>query len=198
VDEDLDHVIWDTQRRMKRENDAVFLQALPAEAPPLPQGKRLVASLAYTLPQAAAAVRGGVVERCFVAGPAPAPAPTTAPAQATMSSGAATAAGGGDGATPATAGGGKDGETKEDQGCSCCRLVTVIICFPILAVLWLLGAVIWLILLPLKCCCPCCGFPLQWAADLVLWLMKAPANALLWATGDKKEEDGGQEGKQTK
>lgn len=103
----------DTQRRMKRENDAVFLQALPGEVPALPDGKRLVSSLAYALPPAAAEVKGGVVERCFVAGPA---AATQAPGVVTMSGGAAAA---GTGAAAAAAGG--DGGAKAEQGCSCCR-----------------------------------------------------------------------------
>ena len=105
----------DTQRRMKRENDAVFLQALPGEVPALPDGKRLVSSLAYALPPAAPEVKGGVVERCFAAGPA---AATQAPGVVTMSGGAVAAAGAGAGAAAAA---GADGGAKAEQGCSCCR-----------------------------------------------------------------------------
>ena len=198
VDEELDRVVYDSQRRMQRENDSAYLQPVPAQVPALPEGRRLVGSLPYALPQPAAAAREGVVERCFTAGPAPPAAPTDAPAAVEMHSGAAAAAGAGAGAAAAATGAtaaaaGPDGK-GEEQGCSVCRWVVMILCFPILLVLWVLGAIVWVLLLPLKCCVPCCGFPLQWAADVVLWLMRAPARGLLWATGkEEQKEEGGKE-----
>ena len=71
---------------------------------------------------------------------------------------------------------------------------------PILVALWLVGAVIWVLLLPLKCCCPCCGMPIGWAASLVLWLLALPARGLRYAAGspfeDDKKEGGGKEQQQ--
>jgi hypothetical protein len=206
TDEDLEHLIYKNQQQLKRDNDKVFLQPIPSEVPPLPEGTCLVSALPYSLPQPAAAVKEGVVERCFVAGPPPPAAPTQAAVAAGVD-GAAVAAGAGAGADAAGQGsapvgasapgvaaqpGGK-GEEVEQQGCSCCRVVVVAICSPILALLWLLGALIWVLLLPLKCCFPCCGFPLQWAADAVLWLMRAPARGLMYATGEKEKREGGPE-----
>lgn len=117
VDEELERVLNDTQRRMKRENDAVFMQPVPSEAPPLPDGKRLASSVAYALPPPTAEVKDGVVERCFAAGPA---AAMQAPAVATMSAGGA-AAGAGSAAAGAAAAAGGDGSAPAEQGCSCCR-----------------------------------------------------------------------------
>lgn len=117
VDEELERVLNDTQRRMKRENDAVFMQPVPSEAPPLPDGKRLASSVAYALPPPAAEVKDGVVDRCFAAGPA---AAMQAPAVATMSAGGA-AAGAGAAAAGAAAAAGGDGSAPAEQGCSCCR-----------------------------------------------------------------------------
>lgn len=54
---------------------------------------------------------------------------------------------------------------------------------PFLGIISLVGAVVWIILLPLKClCCPLgCAAQLLWSA--VEWLLKAPFRALLWASG---------------
>lgn len=54
---------------------------------------------------------------------------------------------------------------------------------PFLVIISLVGAVVWLVLLPLKClCCPIgCAAQLLWSA--VEWLLKAPFRALLWASG---------------
>ena len=40
---------------MKRENDIIYMKAVPRELPPLPEGKRLVTAAAYSLPAAAPA-----------------------------------------------------------------------------------------------------------------------------------------------
>lgn len=89
--------------------------------PPLPEGRRLVSPAAYALPPPAPAVKEGVVERCFGAGP---PVPTQAPDTVVMSGGAA-AAGTAAGAAAGTAAGPSPGKAAagEEQGCSCCRCV---------------------------------------------------------------------------
>ncbi len=63
------------------------------------------------------------------------------------------------------------------------RLAQVFIAMPFLVIISLVGAVVWLVLLPFKClCCPCgCAAQLLWSA--VEWLLKAPFRALLWASG---------------
>ena len=61
--------------------------------------------------------------------------------------------------------------------------VQVFIAMPFLVIISLVGAIVWIILLPLKClCCPIgCAAQLLWSA--VEWLLKAPFRALLWASG---------------
>ena len=202
VDEELERVLSDTQRRMQRENDSVFLQRVPAEAPPLPAGRRLVSALSYVLLPAAEAARDGVVERCFEAGPA---GPADAPAQAAMSTGGggtAAAAGGAAaaaGAAPVVgalhSGGAAHAGDAASGGCSCCRVLAFAVAAPLLALLWLLGALIHILLLPLKCCCPCLGLPLGWLADAMLWLMGLLPGALLWATGSENDSSKAAAGK---
>ena len=59
----------------------------------------------------------------------------------------------------------------------------VVVAAPFLAIISLVGAIVWVILLPVKCfCCPIgCAAQLLWSA--VEWLLKAPFRALLWASG---------------
>lgn len=194
VDEDLERIISDTQRRMQRENDTVYVQRVAAEVPPLPAGKRLVSPLPYVLPQPAPAVKSGVVERCFGEGPAPAAAaaaPMAAPGAQAMHAGGspAAAAGGVAGASAAGGATAASGSGGSEPGCSCCRWLAFMVACPVLVALWLVGAVLWVLLLPLKCCCPCIGLPLQWLIDLVLGLMKLPARGLLWATGSEAQPE---------
>lgn len=68
------------------------------------------------------------------------------------------------------------------------RWLVFLLTAPILVALWLVGAVLWVVLLPLKLCCPCCGLPIGWAASLVLWLLALPARGLRYAAGSPFEE----------
>jgi len=45
------------------------------------------------------------------------------------------------------------------------------------------GAIVWVLLLPLKCCCCPLGCAAQLLWNVVEWLLKAPLRALLWASG---------------
>lgn len=59
----------------------------------------------------------------------------------------------------------------------------VIIAFPILLIISLVGVVMWVVLLPVKIvCCPV-GCAVQLAWDVVEWVIKAPFRGLLWASG---------------
>ena len=49
-DDELDRVLYDTLRRIDKENSAVYYQRVPETAPPLPEGKRLAAATAFELP----------------------------------------------------------------------------------------------------------------------------------------------------
>lgn len=177
---------------MQRENDTVYVQRVASEVPPLPAGERLVAPLPFVLPQPAAAVRGGIVESCFGEAPAATAPPTAPPESQAMHAGGSGAAAAGGAAGGAAAGGAAAAASGGgEQGCSCCRWLAFMVACPLLVVLWLVGAVLWVLLLPLKCCCPCIGLPIQWLIDLVLGLMKLPARGLLWATGGEAQTESG-------
>ena len=89
--------------------------------------------------------------------------------------------------------------------CLACRWLVFLLTAPILLALWLVGAVIWLVLLPLKCCCPCCGGA-AWVARQLGAVAPAPAGArAAHAVGkpwdddkpaDKKEQGNQKVGKQ--
>jgi len=104
----------------------------------------------------------------------------------------------------ATAGGDGDdvnggGSAGPDPSC-CCRWLTVALCAPLLLIISALGAVVWLLLLPLKLC-PCTApvaCAAQLAANAVEGLLKAPLRAAMWAAGSggglcgvQEEEEGG-------
>ena len=59
----------------------------------------------------------------------------------------------------------------------------VFIAMPLLLIISLVGAVVWLLLLPLKCCCCPLGCAAQLVWSVVEWILKAPFRAMLWASG---------------
>lgn len=74
------------------------------------------------------------------------------------------------------------------------RWLLVIVAAPVLLVLTLVGAVVWIVLLPVKiCCCPI-GFAAQLAWDALEWLVKAPFRAMLWASGKPWRPDRAERG----
>jgi hypothetical protein len=74
-------------------------------------------------------------------------------------------------------------EHQAAKGGSWWQWLLVIIAMPLLVLVSLVGALVWLLLLPLKCfCCPVgCAVQLIW--NVVEWLLKAPLRAMLWASG---------------
>ena len=92
-------------------------------------------------------------------------------------------------AKPAEAKPGEQGKEEPDQapgrprGGAWWQWLLVIVAMPVLAVISLVGAIVWLLLLPLKCCCCPLGCAAQLVWSAVEWLLKAPFRALLWASG---------------
>ena len=78
-----------------------------------------------------------------------------------------------------TAATGKEGTSDT----ACWRWLLVIIALPLLAIISLIGIVVWIVLLPLKCCCCPVGMMAQLVWDAFEWLIKAPLRGLLWASG---------------
>jgi hypothetical protein len=69
-DGELDRVLYDTLRRIEKENSAVYYQRIPDEAPPLPEGKRLAAATAFDLPPVAKSVKETDISAIFSGLPA--------------------------------------------------------------------------------------------------------------------------------
>ncbi|KAK9798946.1 hypothetical protein WJX73_007519 [Symbiochloris irregularis] len=168
-DADLSTLVDTSSSKVKRENDIVYCQRVPDEIPELPAGKRLAAPIPWQLPPAAAEARADALHRITAPPSAPVPA---AGATARASSAKVSPA---EGAVPE--------EHAEGRGGSCWRWLLVIIAMPFLVVLSVIGAVIWIVLLPLKIvCCPC-GCLIQCMADIVEYILKAPFRGLMWASG---------------
>ena len=55
-DDVLDKVLYDTLRRVERENTTIYYQKLPATAAPLPEGKRLAGAAEFAVPEKAKVV----------------------------------------------------------------------------------------------------------------------------------------------
>jgi hypothetical protein len=113
----------------------------------------------------------------------PAPTPTPPPAQAGV------VAAGFVPAPPGDGGGGGGGGAPS----TCGRWALVALALPLLLAVSLLSALVWIMLLPLKvCCCPVgCAAGAVWA--VVEWGLKAPARALLYASGKPWKPQGGEE-----
>ncbi len=54
---------------------------------------------------------------------------------------------------------------------------------PIQLIISLVGIIIWLLLLPLKCCCCPLAWLVQCIADVMEWLIKAPIRGVMWMVG---------------
>ena len=87
---------------------------------------------------------------------------------------------------PGQSDGSQQAGVSDDQGggnTACWRWLLVIVALPLLAIISVVGIVVWIVLLPLKCfCCPI-GMVAQLIWDVFEWLIKAPLRGLLWASG---------------
>lgn len=181
-DEELSTCMRDTMAAAERDNKA-YMQHVPAQVPELPAAQRLVAVSPWTWPPPAPLLLDNRVEHCFV----DAAKGQTAPASASVIPGTfdgtakdqeGPAAGNGQAAADSGS-----ANSSSNNGSEWWRWLLVFIAAPVLVVISLVGAIVWLVLLPLKClCCPIgCAAQLAW--DCVEWLMKAPFRAILWASG---------------
>jgi hypothetical protein len=64
-------------------------------------------------------------------------------------------------------------------------VLVMVVCYPLLILVSLLGVLVWLLLLPFKLCCCClpcaCAVQLMW--NVVQYLIKAPLHGAIWAAG---------------
>lgn len=105
------------------------------------------------------------------------PAASTGTAAASTSAPAAVVASAGDHDAPP--------HHAEPAQCSPLRCLVYILVCPLLVLISLVGAVVWVLLLPFKLCCCClpCACAVQLAWDVFAWMIRAPLNGLLWAAG---------------
>lgn len=76
-----------------------------------------------------------------------------------------------------------DQHPEASSNTACWRWLLVIIALPLLAIISVIGIVVWIVLLPLKCCCCPVGMVAQLIWDAFEWMIKAPLRGLLWASG---------------
>lgn len=151
---------------------------MPKEAPDPPAPQRLVTVLPLVWPDAPEDVVKHRLDLAVGAGAMPIRAASNgAPlAMQPLASGAAVL----NGTAPAPAS--PPAATPAPQA-AWWRWLLVAIALPLLAVVSLVGVLVWLVLLPVKIlCCPL-GCAAQVLADVVEWVIKAPLRGMLWASG---------------
>ncbi|BDA48020.1 probable BRO1 domain-containing protein BROX [Coccomyxa sp. Obi] len=176
ADLELKDAIEKPYTRAKRDNDSVYFQHVPtADSLAAIEPRRLVTPTPYALPAPALLVNEALPD-AFV----------EVPAEKADKLGGAPAASAAAVAKPGTEekpAGGKDDDKAKAKGGAWWQWLLVIIAMPLLLIVSLVGAVVWVLLLPLKCfCCPIgCAAQLIW--NVVEWLLKAPLRGMLWASG---------------
>lgn len=170
----------------KRENDTILYKHIPEELPSPPEPKRLATPTEYQLPAPSLAVSEGIASVCY-AQPAQlavgaSSAAWTAPQPSTSMPDAKHAVA----SHPQQAVGSEQSAATDQEkppSTACWRWLLVIVALPLLAIMSLIGIVVWIVLLPLKCCCCPVGMIAQLVWDAFEWLIKAPLRGLLWASG---------------
>ena len=173
-----------TAMQCKRENDTIYYNHIPDELPSPPEPKRLANPTEYQLPAPSLAVSEGIASTCYAQNSAGFGSASLAAGQpGTSMSGSkqlvASQPGQQSVRPQQTAATGKEGTSDT----ACWRWLLVIIALPLLAIISLVGIVVWIVLLPLKCCCCPVGMIAQLVWDAFEWLIKAPLRGLLWASG---------------
>ncbi|CAL8462981.1 g2515 [Coccomyxa elongata] len=175
ADLELKDAIEKPYARAKRDNDSVYFQHVPpAHSLAAIEPRRLVTPTPYALPTPALLVNEALLD-AFV----------EAPTEKADNLGAAPAASAAAAAKPGTEKKPADGKDEKagPKGGAWWQWLLVVIAMPLLLIVSLVGAVVWVLLLPLKCfCCPIgCAAQLIWS--VVEWLLKAPLRGMLWASG---------------
>lgn len=146
-------------RSIKADNDTVYYQKVPKELPALPDERRVVSAIPFVLPPPAPLVKEGVLH-CFKS----------------------------DVAKASSENNGKLGHENSEMhqsrvAFSLWRWLLFIVVAPLLMILSIIGMLIWVLLLPLKCFCAPCGMALQAMSSAVLGLVKLPLKGVMYANG---------------
>lgn len=163
----------------KRQNDTIYYNHIPEELPTPPEPKRLVTPTGFQLPAPSLAVLKGVASTCCAWSGAGVGSASLPPHQLGTSMGTKQAVAGQPPAELSTPATGQEGTSDT----ACWRWLLVIIALPLLAIISVVGIVVWVVLLPLKCCCCPVGMIAQLVWDAFEWMIKAPLRGLLWASG---------------
>ena len=169
--------------QVERERSTIYYQHIATEMPEMPPAKRIAVAAAWSLPLPASEVAEGAAS-CFEVNrvqkaQAEATEVAARPSEALLPAASELPAQENDGK------GMKNGNAGNHQESSpaCWRWLLVIIAMPFLVLISLVGLIVWIVLLPVKCfCCPC-GCAIQLIYNAFEWLLKAPFRALLWASG---------------
>ncbi|KAL3151995.1 hypothetical protein ABBQ32_001116 [Trebouxia sp. C0010 RCD-2024] len=165
--------------KCKRQNDTIYYNHIPEELPTPPEPKRLVTPTGFQLPAPSLAVLKGVASTCCAWSGAGVGSASLPPHQLGTSMGTKQAVAGQPPAELSTPATGQEGTSDT----ACWRWLLVIIALPLLAIISVVGIVVWVVLLPLKCCCCPVGMIAQLVWDAFEWMIKAPLRGLLWASG---------------
>lgn len=174
--------------KCKRENDTIFYNHIPEELPSPPPPKKLATPTEYQLPPLSAEVSAGAANAFHM--PADQAFGSAAPQLRGSAEDQASISRAGTShvvaSQPGQPAGSQQAGASDDQSSvntACWRWLLVIVALPLLAIVSVVGVVVWIVLLPLKCfCCPI-GMVAQLIWDVFEWLIKAPLRGLLWASG---------------
>ena len=163
--------------QVERERSTIYYQHVATEMPEMPPAKRIAVAAAWSLSLPASEVAEGAAS-CFEVNrvqkaQAEATEVAARPSEALLPAASE---------LPAQEKNGNAGNHQESSP-ACWRWLLVILAMPFLVLISLVGLIVWVILLPVKCfCCPC-GCAIQLIYNAFEWLLKAPFRALLWASG---------------
>lgn len=197
-DAEMQSRVMGISNKVERERSTIYYQHVATEMPELPPTKRIAVAAAWSLPLPASEVAEGAAS-CFEVNrvqkaQAEAREAAAHPVEALLPPASEQPAQEKDGK------GVKNGNAEKHQESSpaCWRWLLVIVAMPFLVLISVVGLIVWLLLLPVKCfCCPC-GCAIQLIYNAFEWLLKAPFRALLWASGKPwkpkapSKEDNGQ------
>eukprot|EP00899_Mesostigma_viride_P026680 jgi/Mesvir1/7197/Mv19024-RA.1 len=170
----LTHCIHGTEANFQRLNSVIYFKKALEETPVLGPAKRLAKAVPWSMPGAHSSWTPSILHAFTKLKASDVPAPPSKTATDATKAGTEGQAGGMPGQPEAT---------EQERKFSCWRALTLAVIMPLIVLLWLVGALVWILLLPVKVfCCPV-GMLAQAVWDVVYTLLRLPLNGIRWATG---------------
>ncbi|GMH32323.1 hypothetical protein BSKO_00157 [Bryopsis sp. KO-2023] len=167
---DLERTITESTAKAEKDNHGVYLQQMPELLPEMPESKRLVKQEEFVFPPPDSTIsRDGFAKVDWKTSTEGKVTPGYEIVKGTEAGAGKTEEGGDASSSPKPA--------------AWWRWLIVFLTIPLLAVVTLLGVIVWIVLLPVKfICCPIgCAAQMLW--NVVEWLIKAPLRVAMWASG---------------